>query len=326
MRIKDTLRLGWQGAKMARHALHDLTRYFKAAASEARTLDDAQLQARLLQKAHSIEKGLALPDVRPGFGKAALLELRQLLDIAQQRGLSPEAPALLSARHAVGAYLALHAAKGWSLPDDLLFATNLPAAHHAPQWGGWLEQEAASTRAAAQGNFESLVNARRSTRMFSRERPSLDTLQSAISLASRSPSVCNRQGGRARVVFAEELLQRILTLQGGNRGFTQEIPCVLVVTCYVGLFRGARERNQCWIDGGLFAMSLLYALTYQGLASCPLNWSADVSQDRALRQLLQLPDDEVVIMLVAVGHWRDHYKVATSARLGIDTVMPRVYA
>jgi nitroreductase len=157
--------------------------------------------------------------------------------------------------------------------------------------------------------------------MFAEGPVNSEAIRSAVALALRSPSVCNRQSARVRYLTDRSLLEKVLTVQGGNRGFGHQIPGVLVVTSYLGVFRGARERNQCWIDGGLFAMSLLYALTYGGVGSCPLNWSSDAAQDKALRELLGLPRDEVVIMLIAVGHLPENYRVASSPRMVLEEVL-----
>ena len=86
------------------------------------------------------------------------------------------------------------------------------------------------------------------------------------------------------------------------------------------------ERNQCWIDGGLFAMSLVLGLHAQGLGTCFLNWSKSSPRDRAMRALLKLPPEEVIIVLVAVGHLPDTLEVARSARPPLDSVRRHVFA
>jgi nitroreductase len=326
MNIKNMLRLVWQYVKLFPNFWYDLNRFYCGAASSAKNMSDEQLKARLLQRGHSIEKGLALPDVRGGFGVAPLKELRTLLGVYEARGLPRDNLAYLSARNAVAAYIQFHQSNGLTPPSEAAFISNLASPTLDVSLGGFVTVQAEEIKRGAAGDFDSLVAARHSTRMFASSIPDLGRIQQAINLAARSPSVCNRQGGRVRVVTNKALLKKILVLQGGNRGFTEEIQVALVVTCYVGLFRGARERNQCWIDGGLFAMSLLYGLAYVGLGACPLNWSADRKQDKKLREMLDLPEDEVVIMLVGVGDLRDEYRVATSARWSQDKTLVHVYS
>jgi nitroreductase len=326
MKVKNILRLFWLYGALLFNVFYDLNRYFFNSASNARRMNDDQLKARLLQKGHSIEKGLALPVVRPGFGAVPLKELYDLLHMYEERDLPRDDVAYLSARNAISSYISFHQERGGDVPQELAFVHGLALSSHDPSVGGYVTLKADDIRQAAIGDFNSLVHARHSTRMFASTKPDLRHIEEAIRIAGRSPSVCNRQGGRVRLVSDKTLLTNILTLQGGNRGFTDEIPVVMVVTCYIGLFRGARERNQCWIDGGLFAMSLLYALAYKGLGACPLNWSANYKQDMKLRRLIDIPSDEAVIMLVAVGNLRDEYRVASSARVPYSSVLARIYS
>jgi nitroreductase len=74
------------------------------------------------------------------------------------------------------------------------------------------------------------------------------------------------------------------------------------------------ERNQAWIDGGMFAMSFVLALHSLGLGTCCLNWSVEQKTDIALRAEAAIPDSEVIIMLLAIGHIPPELNVAASVR------------
>ena len=167
---------------------------------------------------------------------------------------------------------------------------------------------------ATSGNFSQLVGARRSVRHYSSEPVSLSILEEAVKLAQQSPSVCNRQGAKVWWVLRREKIDEILALQNGNRGFGHLAKVLLIVTCDLGVFEGAKERNQVFIDGGLFAMSLLYSLSYKGLGACPLNWCVDVDRDKELHKITNIPRDHRVIMLVSVGHVPNEFSVAVSQR------------
>jgi nitroreductase len=112
-----------------------------------------------------------------------------------------------------------------------------------------------------------------------------------------------------------------LACQNGNRGFTEEIDKLLVVTSDLGSFVSPGERNQCWIDGGLFAMSLVYALHSLGLGTCCLNWSVEHEADRKLRQAAGIRESEAVIMMIAVGHLPEVLNVQQSPRKLVDDVL-----
>lgn len=112
-----------------------------------------------------------------------------------------------------------------------------------------------------------------------------------------------------------------LRWQPGNRGFGHLASRALVVTVDLQAFSGPGERNQAWVDGGMFAMSLLYALHSLGYGACPLAWSQRSSFDRQARAALGIPPNEVIIMMIAVGTLPERFRVAVSQRLSGKTAL-----
>ena len=70
-------------------------------------------------------------------------------------------------------------------------------------------------------------------------------------------------------------------------------------------------------------MSVLYALHSLGLGACPLNWNVTAGRDRAMRQRAGIPDNELVVMMMAVGHLPDQFYVPASQRQPADTILIR---
>ena len=68
-------------------------------------------------------------------------------------------------------------------------------------------------------------------------------------------------------------------------------------------------------------MSLLYSLETCGIAACPLNTMFSEEADEQTRSMLAVPDNEVFIMYIAVGHFRETSKICRSQRFGIDRVL-----
>lgn len=56
----------------------------------------------------------------------------------------------------------------------------------------------------------------------------------------------------------------------GNTGFDGEVQNYIVVTSDMSAFYDPFERNQVYVDGGIFTMALVEALHYYGIASCIL--------------------------------------------------------
>ena len=68
-------------------------------------------------------------------------------------------------------------------------------------------------------------------------------------------------------------------------------------------------------------MSLLYSLETCGLAACPLNTMFNDLVATETRRLLHVPDNEVFVMYIAVGHFRETSRICRSQRFGLDRIL-----
>ncbi|MFM2185474.1 MAG: hypothetical protein RIR43_46 [Pseudomonadota bacterium] len=251
--------------------------------------------AQVLKTAHRLDKGLALPEPRAGFGApvARLLQL-QLATIDRSHWAWQQGCAALE-RHQ-------H------------FSFGSPA----------LELSEPQTRAAvlkeARGDFGAVVRSRRSVRQFDGSPLSMTALWRAVELARHSPSACNRSGARVWVAVDAPVRERLLRHQDGHQGFADRASAVALVTVDTSVFHTVGERHQAWVDGGLFAMTLVYALHFEGLGTCCLNWSVEPKVDRALKRSCGVPPGEAVVMMVAIGGLPAHYTVAHSPRRPVHEV------
>ena len=82
-----------------------------------------------------------------------------------------------------------------------------------------------------------------------------------------------------------------------------------------------QEHNEGYTDGGLFGMSLLLALEEQGIAACPLNTMLRNGPEHATRRLLSIPDNENLVMYIAVGHFPSECTTCVSNRFHADDIV-----
>lgn len=301
--------------------LYDARRYLRWSAPAAGEPDRVQSAAMLTLNAHRIEKGLALPDPRPGFGADALRRLATLLDDHTRRfGGGPAVDAALDALAEYRRFTAVHGLPT-ALADDALERFGRWRTVAPEPAGGTVAVERGAVLAALPADPEAFFGRRHSLRQFDPRPVDLGTLDRAVRLAQRAPSVCNRQAARVHA-FTDPLQRRtVLGFQNGNRGFGDSAGLILAVTVDLRHFTGAGERHQGWIDGGLFAMSLVYAFHAVGLGACMLNWSVTADTDRRMRLAAGIPDWEAVVMLVAVGHLPERFRVALSARKPLADIL-----
>ena len=187
--------------------------------------------------------------------------------------------------------------------------------------GGVVAIEKKYILSSLKGSFRDLALSRHSVRHFDGCMIPDQEIKEAIETARNAPSVCNRPTTRIYVYSSSEMKEKILSLQNGNRGFGDQASHVIVVASELRCFNGAKERNQSFVDGGLMAMSLVYALHGQGLGTCFLNWSVGARQDIRLRQVISIPASNNIITLIAVGGLPRKFNVAQSNKVAFDDVV-----
>lgn len=284
-----------------RETLLDGWRYQRATCPDDRLAKRSALadrhEARLTMEYHSVEKSLSLPKPRRPFGVARRPRAETLVASAPKQ--AKDLPYLRYALDALGAV------DQWN-ESGTIDSVVSPFLATPP---------AAMTREQSEEFFES----RHSVRHFDLSRPPAQAdILAAVEMARNTPSVCNRQGFRAHIFESPKLISRILRLQGGATGFADAVLALAVITARRALFVGPLERNQRWVDGGLFAMTLVWALHAVGIESCMLNWAMASRTTDQLRGLTGIPDDEDVVVLVAMGHAASGARVARSAKRTTD--------
>ncbi len=79
------------------------------------------------------------------------------------------------------------------------------------------------------------------------------------------------------------------------------------------------EPFQQYVDGGLYAMNLINALQYNQLASIPLTCGIYNNHAHKLKQIMDIPDNESLIVMIGTGEMLDHFNVAVSTRKDIKS-------
>jgi nitroreductase len=282
-----------------------------------------KLAALITMGYHGIEKGLSLPRPRPGFGANEVQILIWRLDrYVRTFGFDELAAITVSVLRKYCEFNLKHEA----LQPDLSalvesLAQMAPSTADTLLSGGNRLVKREDFLRKAKIDLSDFFAARSSVRQFASQVVSLHDIESAVSLARMAPSCCNRQSSRVWVITDGNKIQTALRIQGGARGFAEEIRGLLVVTSDLACFQSAGERSQALIDGGMFAMSLLYSLQSLGLVTCSLNWSKKHKTDCEFRRAFPIPPQETIVLVIAVGHPKDEYPVAVSQRRHVSEVV-----
>lgn len=324
-RLRTVLKIIRNSPDAIEDYLYDSFRFFRHSSTFYYGTRESRL-SRITAMYHSVERGLALPAPDLGFGAQNIAYLVEAIDsYIDAFGLDH---ALSAAAGALDAYLAFNRRHGLVSPPNReaieAVLQRLQPIRSNEGDGGTVEVSRDMIRGATTNVTADFFMRRHSIRQFTDEEVLAGDIDAAIAIAQKSPAVCNRQECQVYVVHDKKLIAKMLKLQE-SRGFNHQINKLLLITNRLTAFYGMGERNQCWIDGGMFAMSLVLGLHAQGLGTCCLNWSKRAPRDRAMRELLSLPPQDVIIMLVAVGHLPNKLVVARSVRPSLASARRHIF-
>ncbi|AQS52648.1 hypothetical protein BW727_100240 [Jeotgalibaca dankookensis] len=274
------------------------------------------LRAKITFHYHSIEKGLSNANLRLGFGEKAFKELFWAMDKYVMEGFEVKDFRFQNAISVINSYVELHRTYGYDVREiesylkkyqDYLLKENENS-------GGYMIIDKATLPNFKELRFSELAFNRHSVRDFGIKEVDDNKIYEAINVAAKSPSVCNRQSWKVYLIKSTKLIKKVLKQQGGLTGNGDNLKKLLLITSDKQYMTGGTERNQTYIDGGLYTMSLLYALESANIATCTLNTSFSLEKEKKIRELLNINESEDFIAFVAVGTYPELVKVAKSPR------------
>ena len=261
-----------------------------------------------------------MPDFRYGFGNNLLKDLLDSLDFHVAK-YGFQYSYIYDASSAIKEYLAIH-----SDSMHLLDGQNVSRAK------AWLEslELSSSFDYHAQDTFDAadcFINceafkdfslSRRSYRYFDGTSVSRTKIKEAVSIARHAPSSCNRQSSHVHIYTDTELVSQLLELQGGSRGYGHLGDTLLVITSNIKMTIHVNERHLPFVDGGIFFMSLLYALHSCRIACCPLNCYFPPAIEKRVRAASGIQDCEAIVAMIICGNISGSIKSVKSPRFSVD--------
>lgn len=300
--------------------IKDYKKYREYSYSFSTEKEKRHYESDLIFYYHKIEKGLSLPEPRIGFGQENIKYMVKLLEeYVNKYGWDDISSISLNTL-----YQYYYFNKDNNLELNDLFSKIEVLKASMPNnidlgVGGTIEVSKDEID-NSMIDFKRFAFSRYSIRNFAPGEVSQELINEAVEIAQKTPSVCNRQTSKVYVYSGEEK-EKVLKYQNGNAGFGHLSDKILIVTSDLKDFRGSHERNQAYIDGGMYSMSIIYALHSLGLGTCALNLSITNAREEELKKVAKIPGSEVLIMMIAVGHIPDKLKVAWSPRRDVKEVL-----
>lgn len=264
---------------------------------------------------HIVEKGLTMPEPRPGFGKAVVISLGKTIFEYDSLGLPHTELEFRQSVSVLQEYKQFHADLGFKLEEEVAgLLDKLKTKFEKVAGEKQIRITSQDYFSAINKPFDEFCHSRFSVRNYTNQEIPLEVLHECIDLAQKSPSFCNRQPTRVHIVKSAQKKEQILSIQNGNRGFGHLAETLLVLTSVVSTTKDIHERNENHLNGGMFAMTLLNALHWKKIAACSLNWSVSDDKDQKLRQILAIPENEVALLVISCGYPPREFSMARSPR------------
>lgn len=284
-----------------------------------------RIEGEIIRNAHSIEKGLSLEHVKPGFGFAKMTAAFELIERYKEIRGNYESEAIGMFADAVKAYLEFH--KELEYQDEhtrriekLYGELTTKGVLTDGTMGGYQKIKKTVYSEEELTTLRSLFENRHSVREFADTSVDKKKLEWAIELACHCPSACNRQCYRVHVLSRKNFDKMDGWLDGIG-GFAEDVDQFLIVTAKLSVYRKSEEM-QYVVSASVFAAYLTLALQALSIGCCFVQrpfmpnagWSKVAAQ-------LRIPRDEQVVCVLGIGNLKDEYKVPVSHRLSQDIIV-----
>lgn len=283
--------------------------------------DQQKLRFLVIKEVHVIEKGLSLQNCRPGFGIPKVLNLLNKIRIFAEKFEDQEL--MVFSLSVVKRYVEFN--RKFDSLDPEIEKQFIQLEKFATKWdvyanlcGGETRVKKIEIESASNIPFFDFVKSRHSVRTFTGEPVNKEQLTKAIEMASFTPSACNRQPWGVFVFTKKENIIKILDIQTGARQFKENVGALIIVTSTMKAFFGG-ENNQWFINGGMYSMSLIYAIHSLGLGCIPLNMGIPQESIDKIWAIGHIDSSQVPVLLIAVGHLPNEFNVAKSCRFPVNS-------
>lgn len=310
--------------QLIKEGYHITKRLLKYNASVNTDYDLQKMQYTLLRENHVIEKGMSMRSPKKGYGQAKVeLLIHRLLKYYKLYG-EKDKSFLFYPLSTIAQYIKYTTSAGVNIShleklfNELLEICQLENNSLKIESGIKNITKEEIINCIQSANYEKLVKSRHSIRYFTKDIPDLNLIKKALELAQQTPSACNRQGWMVHVFLGHKNLE-LLNWQSGANGFSNEIQMSILITANMKAFL-SHEPNQAYIDGGLYAMNLLYAIHAQGLGTIPLSCGFYQKKLDILHSNFEVPENEVPIMIIGVGCLLDNFNIAVSSRKSVNLI------
>ncbi len=320
-KIKKNLKIALNRAGMFFEFYQDYKNYKKWNYNNPAVKTRVAQESKMLRQTHMIEKGMSLSVPRKGFGQQKIKELFEMMDQYLKMDYPSNSMPFQDAIIVLNAYVDMQKKLGYENVDMMEKLKSYDKYRIAGLTAGIKHDTRENLLSNADKLFPEFFCSRHSMRQFDSKAINIEDIKKAITIAQKAPTACNRQASKVYLYTDKETNEALGELIAGNTGFQQEVQNYLVVTADVSAFYDTFERNQVYVEAGLFSMALVEALHYYGIGSCILQNGEYYKKNKKFKDICKnIPENERIILFVAVGYYKDEFSYAVSLRKNVEDV------
>ena len=320
-KIKKNLKIALNRAGMFLEFYQDYKNYKRWNYNNPAVKTRAAQESKMLRQTHMIEKGMSLSAPRKGFGQQKIKELFEMMDQYLKLGYPSDGMPFQDAIIVLNAYVQMQRKLGYENADMIEKLKSYDKYRIDGLTAGIKHDTRENLLSNADKPFPEFFYSRHSMRQFDSKIINIEDIKKAIKIAQKAPTACNRQASKVYLYTDKEINAALGELIAGNTGFQQEVQNYFVVTEDVSAFYDTFERNQVYVEAGLFSMALVEALHYYGIGSCILQNGEYYKKNRKFKDICKnIPENERIILFVAIGYYKDEFSYAVSLRKNVEDV------
>lgn len=297
--------------------VQDLKLYKKYSLTFSNT-DLENKESDLILNYHSLEKGMLFKEMKKGFAEYRIKNLHVILndpDIIKNINRSQ----IRVGYQVMCQYYELHQKVNYNIEDlyskeQYLKYREILDSKYDSNFNGIIDWNKEDFYKETSADFLKFAYSRKSVREFTGNLISHKVINQVIELANTAPSVCNRQASNVYLVEDKNKIDQLLNIQGGFTGYTKDVHQLLILTNDRKYYYTVGERNQFYIDGGIYLMNLLYALHYYQIGNCPANWGKEITDDKKVSKVIKISGSEKIICMIPIGELKETFRSTLSER------------
>ncbi len=174
--------------------------------------------------------------------------------------------------------------------------------------------------------FLELVQKRQSDRKYTDKPVEPEKLERCLEAARLAPSASNSQPWTFVVVTDPELVKKVGKAAAGPlksfNNFASKVPVIVTIVMekpkvVTELGGRIKKKEYPLMDVGIAAEHFCLQAADEGLGSCMLGWF----DEKKVKELLQVPEEKTVPLLITLGYTPDNYKHRKKIRKKFENVV-----